>query len=94
MKIQIELLDEPSSYDLQFLTVLKYIKENTTSTKDYNYFAEPVKVGDLTLFSKIEVKETKPNTGVEIDLDGCWRKFHVSCKKTKGGVYKFKVWNA
>lgn len=35
---------------------------------------------------------TKRDTGVKVQTD--FGKFHVSCHKTKGGMYKFKTWNA
>lgn len=40
----------------------------------------------------LNILETEKGTGVKVEAMG--RRFHVSCHKTKGGMYKFKTWNA
>lgn len=87
MKIEIDLLDEISSYEGQFEVVRQYIKKNTESIDNTKFF------GLLT--SEIpKIKETKKYTGEKIKPNCSWREYHVSCRKTNKGVYKFKVWNA
>lgn len=87
MKIEIELLDEPNSFDIQMSAINKYIKDNTISSEDIEFFG-------LNIATKVQIKTTAKNTGVKIEQENTWRKFHVSCSRTKGGLYKFKVWNA
>ena len=87
MKIEIELLDEPTSYKVQMLAVEKYIKENTLKLDKTEFLG-------LTVAEKPSIKETAKNTGHKIEIEESYRRFHISCKKTKGGIYKFKVWNA
>lgn len=93
MKIEIELLDIDIPYSAQFEAVDKYIKNNTVKVEEFNYFGEtPRGRGDLVLYTKKIIAETKNNCGYRIELERY--RFHVSCKKTKGGTYKFKVWQA
>lgn len=87
MKIEIELLNEPSTYKIQMLAVDKYIKNNTLKTETIDFLG-------LTISEVPTIKETVKGIGVKVELDKYLRKFHVSCNKTKGGIYKFKVWNA
>ena len=87
MKIEIELLNDPISYKAQLLVVDKYIKENTTKVDIIDFMGLPVSTIPT-------IKETPKNCGVKIEIEESYRRYHVSCKKTKGGIYKFKVWNA
>jgi len=87
MKIEIELLDDPISYKAQMLVVAKYIKENTTKTELVDF----LRIAVATIPT---IKETAKNTGVKIEIEESYRRFHLSCNKTKGGIYKFKVWDA
>ena len=41
---------------------------------------------------QLNFKQTPKNEGVKIAVDG--RRYHVSCYKTKGCIYKFKTWFA
>jgi hypothetical protein len=87
MNIQIELLNEPTTYKMQFLAVDKYIKENTLKLDEFDFLG-------INVATYPTIKETPKNTGVKIKLEETYREFHVSCKRTKGGTYKFQVWNA
>lgn len=87
MKIEIELLDDPIAYKAQLLVVEKYIKENTTKVEVKEFLG-------IAVATKPTIAETPKNCGVKIEIEESYRRFHVSCKKTKGGIYKFKVWNA
>jgi len=93
MRIQIDLLDEPESYDLQLLAINEYIKRNTISRQDYNFLGGLKKKNELCLFSKIVINETFKNTSVIITPKDTWRKFYVSCKRTNT-MYKFNIRNA
>lgn len=87
MKIEIELLNDLISYKAQLLVVDKYIKENTIKVDITDFIGLPVSTVPT-------IKETPKNYGVKIEIEESYRRYHVSCKKTKGGIYKFKVWNA
>jgi hypothetical protein len=87
MKIEIELLNEPTTYKAQLLVVEKYIKENTLKLESIDFFGIPVA-------TRPTIKETPKNCGVKIETEESYRKYHVSCRRTKGGIYKFNVWNA
>jgi hypothetical protein len=87
MKIELELLNEPRIFDKQMMVVNKYIEENTIKLETNVFLG-------ITISENPVIRETPKNTGVKIEIENCWRKFHVSCRKTKGGIYKFKVWNA
>lgn len=87
MKIEIELLNEVTIYKPQMLAVDKYIINNTIKVEESDFLG-------IVVSQKPVIKETPENTGLKIELDGYHRSFHVSCRKTKSGVYKFKVWNA
>lgn len=87
MKIEIELLDVPNEYKLQFSAVEKYIKENTLKIEEVDFLGIPVA-------TKPTIRETAKNTGTKVQLEGHWFEYHVSCRRTKSGIYKFKVWRA
>jgi len=93
MKIEIDLLNEPTSYKIQLLAVNKYIQNNITNTEDFNFFGEPCNQNDLTLYTKVKLKETPKGTSTIIKLDETYRKFYISCRKTPT-MYKFTVRNA
>jgi len=94
MKIEIDLLEEPTSYEIQIKAVLQYIKENTIKTENYGCFGDIVKVQDVVFFSKIEIKPSKKGLYSLIEIKDVWRKFYIYCNKTQKGTYKFKVKNA
>lgn len=87
MKIEIELQDEPNTYLGQFDAVDEYIRQNTIKIEDTEFFG-------ITVASVPIIKETNKNTGVKIKPQSTWYEYFVSCRKTKGGIYKFKVWRA
>lgn len=87
MKLEIELLNEVSTYKVQMLCVEKYIEENTIKVDEIDFLG--IYVAQTPI-----IKETPKDTGVKINIDLSYRCYHVSCRKTKGGIYKFKVWNA
>lgn len=87
MKIEIELLDDITSYEGQFEAVRKYIKENTIKINTVDFMK-------IVIAEIPEIKQTIKNTGERIKPECTWREYYVSCKKTKKGMYKFKVWNA
>lgn len=87
MKVEIELLNESNSYKVQMLAVDRYIKDNTIKVFKTDFLG-------ITVSEEPVIKETNKNCGQKIEIEESYRKFHVSCKKTKGGIYKFKVWNA
>lgn len=87
MKIEIELLNEPNTYLSQFDAVDEYIRQYTQKVDKTDFLG--ITVAEIPV-----IKETFKNTGVKIEPKSTWRKYYVSCRKTKGGVYKFKVWNA
>lgn len=84
MKVEIEMMDIGIPYSQQMEAVDTYITLFTTGhIKDewtFGFRYLPI------------IKETKKGTGQRIETSG--RAFHVSCKKTNGGMYKFKVWQA
>lgn len=97
MKIEIDLMDNGIPYLLQMEAVDIYIKHNTIKSIGYNFFGNVVvNKDDLTLYTEIDIQPTKKiggfETGTKIKFKN--QSFHVSCKKTKGGVYKFNVWLA
>jgi len=93
MKIEIDLMDNGIPYYQQMEAVDLYIKGAAVKIDNYDYFArEVVKQGDVTLFSKLTLKTTNKDEGCRVETSH--RNFHVSCKRTKGGIYKFKVWQA
>lgn len=81
MKIEIDLMSNGIPYIQQMEAVDNYIKNNTTHT-------EVVQFLGIDIAKNPQIKETVKNTGEKIG------KFHVSCKRTKGGIYKFNVWQA
>lgn len=85
MKIQIELLDEPMLYLSQMKAVDKYIKENTVTIDEIDFFGH-------VLSKRPRIKETNRNFGTKVSCDRYT--YHISCKKTQGGLYKFQVWKA
>jgi hypothetical protein len=85
MKIHIEL-NENTNIAAQLSAVNIYIDKYSTKTYEKNDFS-----GFQDVIIKLE--ETKKNNGIKIESD-VYTPFHVSCKKTKSGLYKFKVWNA
>lgn len=85
MKIEINLLNKPSLYHLQLQAVNQYIKNNSNYKENIEFVG--IKLGEI-----VKIKETLKNTGIKIELDKSWVKFYVSCRKTKNGLYKFKVW--
>lgn len=87
MKIELELLNDPISFKSQMLVVAEYIRKNTVKTEVMDFLGIPVS-------TKVVLKETMKNCGEKIEIEGSYRRYHVSCRRTKGGVYKFKVWNA
>lgn len=87
MKIEVELLDDPVAYKAQLLSVEKYIKDNTIKLEMSDFLGIPIATTPT-------IRETNKNCGEKIEIEESCRRFHVSCKKTKGGIYKFKVWNA
>lgn len=87
MKIEIELQDEPSTYVSQFNAVDEYIIQNTIKTNKIDFLG-------ITAAIVPEIKETTKNTGVKIKHKLTWNEYFVSCRKTKSGIYKFKVWKA
>jgi len=87
MKIEIELQNHPDTYLNQFDAVDEYIKQNTLKVDKTDFLG--VTVAEVPL-----IKETLKNTGVKIQPKSTYRKYHVSCRKTKSGIYKFKVWIA
>lgn len=92
MKIEIDLSNAlPLSG--QFEAVDKYIKDNIKSTISFNCWGEAIRDDkNEVVFSTLPIlKETKKGTGTRIETS--YRNYHVSCYKTKGGTYKFKVWN-
>jgi len=94
MKIEVDLINEPSSYELQLEIIAQYIKNNTESIENYNCWGELTKTNDVTFFSIPKIKETNKNEGVISFLKTGYRKFWLHCKKTPKGIYKFKIRNA
>lgn len=91
MKIEIDL-NNSLPLKGQLLAVDKYIRQNIKSTIDFDCWGEQILKGEnKTAFSSIPVvAETPKNTGYKLETD--FGKYHVSCRKTKGGMYKFKTW--
>lgn len=85
MKIHIEL-NQNNNIAAQLSAVNIYIDKYSTKTYEKNDF-------DGLQNVVIRLEETKKNNGIKIESD-VYKPFHVSCKKTKSGLYKFKVWNA
>jgi threonine dehydrogenase-like Zn-dependent dehydrogenase len=85
MKIEIDLMDIDIPYIQQMEAVCEYIKKNTTHIEKHEFLG-------IEIAKTPVVKETKKGTGVKIETTN--RNFHVSCRKTKGGTYKFIVWQA
>ena len=87
MNIRITLFGEPSSYKVQLEAVSEYIKKNTIKVDTTEFFGH-------TIYLTPTIKETPKGQGEKIQLESTYRKFHISCRKTKGGIYKFNIWNA
>lgn len=87
MKIEVELQDELNTYLGQFDAVDEYIKQNTIKTDKTEFLG--INVAEIPV-----IKETNKNTGTKIKPKSTWHEYFVSCRKTKSGVYKFKVWKA
>lgn len=87
MNIRITLFGEPSSYKVQLEAVSEYIKKNTIKVNTTEFLGTTVGYYPL-------IKETPKGQGEKIQLESTYKKFHISCRKTKGGIYKFNIWNA
>ena len=97
MKIEINLLNEPSIYDLQLKIVNQYINDNTEYIENYNCFGELItsEMENKVIFYSIpKIRETNKDQGVLSFLKGNYRKFWLHCKRTKKGIYKFNLRNA
>lgn len=87
MNIRVTLFGEPSSYKIQLEAISEYIKQNTIKVDTTDVLGITVGYSPL-------IKETPKGQGEKIKLESTWQKFHVSCRRTKGGIYKFNIWNA
>lgn len=78
MKIEIDLMNSLPLKG-QIRAVEKYMFNNIISeTKGFD--------------EQLNFSQTKKNEGAKVETD--FGNFHVSCHKTKGGIYKFKTWLA
>lgn len=93
MKIEIDL-NNSLPLKGQLIAVNEYIRLNIKSTIKFNCFGEVIRDDkEEVAFSKIPILNlTKKNGGKR--LETVYGNYHVSCRKTKGGMYKFKTWGA
>lgn len=80
MKIEIEMQNSlPLRSQIEAVRI--YMFDNIVSeSKDFG--------------EQLNFKQTEKNTGTKINVKDFGRRHHVSCRKTKGGTYKFKTWLA
>lgn len=94
MKIEIDL-NNSLPLKGQIYAVEQYIRDNIIGKIGFDCWGEEILKGDKNSipFSEIPVlEETPKNTGFKVYTD--FGNYHVSCSKTKGGMYKFKTWKA
>jgi len=84
MKIEIDLMDNSMGQAIQIEAVKTYISKFGEIKKGEGFIG--------SIHYKTHIKETAKNTGHRLEVGS--RTFHVSCSKTNGGTYKFKVWQA
>lgn len=89
MRIELEMMDNGIPYIQQMEAVDKYMRANTIKTEDIDFFGTQIA-------SKPIIKETRTRRGFTQGqkVETTHKSFHVSCRKTKGGIYKFNVWQA
>lgn len=84
MKIEVDLINDVN-IKAQLATLSKYIEINSTLTKEEGFLGMYV--------YELDIKETPKGVGEKVETKK-YCPFHISCRKTVGGLYKFKVWSA
>lgn len=93
MKIEIDL-NNSLPLKGQMEAVETYIKNNIESTIEYDCWGKVIRDDkDEIVFSKLPIITPTPK-GEGQRIETAYGNYHISCSRTKGGMYKFKTWQA